>query len=1158
MHLTANVHRSCDGHNRANTPLCHCDLPTGGEATGEGEFKVSNCFKPPGEALKLLRVMKLTAIFLLAACLQLAAKTTGQTVTLNLKNAPVQKVFKEVSRQTGMSILYNEAILDGLPRVTIKVNDASIEEVLEKCLQEKTFEFSFEGNTIMVKKKPAAAAVVGVVTDNTVTLSVVEVSGTVLDPEGNPIIGASVVNKTTGKGTSTDDQGHFSLNVNVGDILVFTSIGFAKTEITISSTSSLTITLSKSVAPLEETIIKGYYSTTRKFNTGDVTRVSGADIQKQPVSDPILALQGRVPGLYIQQTSGIPGANSTVRIMGQNSILGGNDPFILVDGVPISSTSLTSTAMGGGPFGNPLNGPGQGMSPFNTLNPADIESIEVLKDADATAIYGSRGANGVILITTKKGKAGDTKVDVNVFSGVGKVSRKLDMLNTEQYLEMRHEALKNDAITTIPANNYDINGVWDSTRYTDWQKELIGKTAHFTSAQVNVSGGNSNTQFYIGGGYSTQGTVYPGDFSDNKASAHFGLTNTSANKRFRMQFTGSYLRDKNTVPNIDLTNQILLAPDAPALYKADGSLNWQMFNGTRTWLNPLRDIYVPLTALTNNLIGNLTLGYELFSGLQLKSSFGYTRQQMDQKSTRPATIVNSPPNNLSQFSSLNLTTQDYTTWIIEPQINYQKKIGKGQLDALIGSSFQENIFNSLATNASNFTNDALINNPLNAAVKGIFGKDNSLYHYEAIYGRVGFNWAEKYLVNLTARRDGSSRFGPGKQFGNFGAIGLGWIFSNESLIKNRLSFLSFGKIRTSYGTSGNDQIGEYQYLSTYSSSSLTYQGLSGLYPTGLANPYYGWEVVKKFQVGLDLGFIYDRILISGNYFRNRDNNQLVGYPLPSITGFTTIQYNLPALVQNSGFEITLNTVNMKSKNFTWTSNVNLTIPKNLLVDYPNLKGSSFANKFVVGKSLYIQKSYHWISVNDSTGIYQFESGDKPIYNPKSPDDLTATPEISQKYYGGFQNSFSYKGLQLDVLFQFVKQTAPNMSNLFFSPGQVNQNVTISYLDRWQEIGDITNIGKLSTKNAADPNGNLTSSDYVISDASFIRLKNVSLSYTLPLRWQHKAHLQNARIYLQGQNLFTITNYKGLDPETASKIGGNNGVLRLPTLRMLTAGVQITL
>jgi TonB-linked SusC/RagA family outer membrane protein len=1103
---------------------------------------------------KAVRIMKLTGILLLAGCLQLSARGLSQTVSLSVKDAQLLTVLKAIVKQTDFTYLVSGEQLQKAKLVTFTATNLPLMQVLDLCFKGQPLTYTIVGKVINVVPRNEKNG-----HDNSLHLSPpVDIKGRIVNESGEPVL-ATVAIKGTGRGTNTNENGEFTLaGVDENAILVITGVGIEPRELKATAVSNLNIIVKILVAPLEETVIKGYYSTTVKLNTGNVSRVSGKDIQMQPVSDPILALQGRVPGLYIQQTSGIPGANSTVRIMGQNSIAGGNDPYILVDGVPISSTTLSNPGIGGsGALGNPVNGPGQGISPFNALNPADIESIEILKDADATAIYGSRGANGVILITTKKGKAGDTKVDVNVFSGAGKVSRKLDLLNTEQYLEMRHEALKNDGITTIPANNYDINGVWDNTRYTDWQKELIGNTAHFTNAQINISGGNNNTQFYIGGGYSVQGTVYPGDFADKKASAHFGLTNASINKRFHLQFTGNYVNDNSKIPTTDFTTLILLAPDAPSLYNADGSLNWQMFNGTSTWLNPLLNVYIPSAAITKNLIGNLTMSYELLPGLQLKGSFGYTSQEMNQTRKRPATIVNAPPNNQSQFSSLNMATTSLQTWIIEPQVSYQKKMGKGQLDMLIGSSFQENVFNSLATNASNFTNDALINNPLNASTKGINGKDNWLYHYEALYGRIGYNWADKYLINLTGRRDGSSRFGPGKQFGNFGAVGVGWIFSNEKWIQKGLSFISYGKLRTSIGTTGNDQIGNYQYLSTYTSSSSTYQGLSGLYPTALANPYYGWEVVKKFQIGLDLGFIHDKVLISATYFKNRDNNQLVGYPLPSITGFTTIQYNLPAIVQNSGWEITLNTVNMKSKKFTWSSNINLTIPKNVLVSYPGIEASSFANKYVVGKSLYIQKSYRWLNVKDSTGIYQYESAGKSTYNPKSPGDLTATPEISQQYYGGFQNTFSYKGIQLDIFFQFVKQTALNISNKFFSPGQVGQNVTTFYLTRWQEIGDITNVGKFSTNNATDPNGILSSSDYVISDASFIRLKTLSLSYALPTNWQKKAHLKKTRIYVQGQNLLTITNYSGLDPETSSTVGANS-VMRLPTLKMLTAGVQITL
>jgi TonB-linked SusC/RagA family outer membrane protein len=1102
---------------------------------------------------KAVRIMKLTGLLLLVASLHLGANGLTQTITLTVKDAPLQMVFTAIEKQTDYRFFYNFDLLQNTNKVTLDAQSLPLKSVLDIIFKTQPVTWSIHGNVITISAKKNESANIPA----TVNSKLMDIKGRVINENGEPVL-ATVSVKGTGRGTNTNEHGEFQLTgVDENAILQITGVGIELRELKINGSGNLNIIVKISIAPLEETIIKGYYSTTRKLNTGDVSRVSGADIQKQPVSDPILSLQGRVPGLYIQQTSGIPGSNSTVRIMGQNSILSGNDPFIVVDGVPISSTSLTSIDMGGGALGNPANGPGQGLSPFNALNPADIESIEILKDADATAIYGSRGANGVILITTKKGKAGDTKVDVNIFSGVGKVSQKLDLLNTQQYLDMRHEALKNDGIITIPDNSYDLNGVWDSTRYTDWQKTLIGNTAHFTNAQLNVSGGNANTQFYLGGGYSYQSTVYPGDFTDKKASAHFGLTNASTNKRFHLQFTGSYAHVNNTIPSIDLTSQVMLAPNSPAVYNDNGSLNWQLFNGTATWENPLANVYIPAEAITNNLISNLNLGYEIMPGFQLKSSFGYTHQELNQTMKFPATLVNPPPINISANSSLNTGTTDLTTWIIEPQVNYQRKIGKGQLDVLVGASFQENELNSQTIYASNFTSDALIDNPLNASDNGISGKQNSLYHYEAVYGRVGYNWLDKYLINLTARRDGSSRFGPGKQFGNFGAIGVGWIFSNEKMIQNTLSFVSYGKVRASYGTTGNDQIGDYQYLSTYTSNALTYQDLTGLYPTALANPDYGWEVVKKFQVGLDVGIIKDRILFSGTYFKNRDNNQLVGYPLPGISGFTSVQYNLPAIVQNSGFELVLNTVNIKSPNFTWSSNLNLTIPKNELVEYPNLQGSSFANRYVVGKSLYIKKSYQWLNVKDSTGIYQYESQGKPTFTPKSPDDVTATPEITQQYYGGFGNTFSYKGLQLDVLFQFVKQTALNISNAFFSPGRFNQNLTTGYLNRWQQMGDVTDVGKFSTRNAADPNDNIGSSTYVVSDASFIRLKNLSLSYTLPADWQQKAHLKNARIYIQGQNLFTITDYKGLDPETSSTVGAN-GVLRLPTLRMLTAGVQLTL
>ncbi|MCW3117504.1 MAG: hypothetical protein JWM28_1586, partial [Chitinophagaceae bacterium] len=762
----------------------------------------------------------------------------------------------------------------------------------------------------------------------------------------------------------------------------------------------------------------------------------------------------------------------------------------------------------------------------------------------ATAIYGSRGANGVVLITTKKGKAGQTAVDVNIYSGVGQVTRTLPLLNTQQYLAMRHEAFKNDGATPDPSYDYDITGAWDTTRYTDWQKVLIGGTAHFTNAQMSLSGGTANTQFRIGGGYSKQTTVFPGDYADEKASTHVNINHSSTDQKFKILFSAQYVYDYNVLPRTDFTGLIILAPDAPALYNSDGSVNFQ--NGT--FSNPMVVALQKATATSNNLISNLNLSYQILPGLQLRSSFGYTHYEMNQSDQRPATAFYGPPIAARRENAFGNSAVN--TWIIEPQISYNRKLGSGKLDVLIGSTVQRNQTNATGFDATNFLNDASIPNVAAAASLTTVGNDYSEYRYNALYARLNYNLEDKYIINLTGRRDGSSRFGPGKQFGNFGAIGGAWVFSKEKFIENELSFLSFGKLRASYGTTGNDQITNYQYLSAYANQGgLPYQGVTGLTPNRIANPYFAWEVNKKLEAALELGFLKDRINIEASYYRNRTGNQLVGYPLPAIDGFNTIQFNLPAVVQNTGLELTLNTVNVISKNFRWNSSFNISMPRNKLVSYPNIANSAYAGTYEVGQSLFIKNLYHSLGVDPQTGIYQFRdvNNDGQFSNPA---DLQFEKQLAQNYFGGFQNTFSYKQWSVDIFFQFVKQTGLSYLGSFDAPGMFNVNQPDYVLSRWQKPGDNTNVALFSPNYAQDPNFLLGQSNAIISDASFIRLKNLSISYSFPDKWKRGLSLKNARIYLQAQNLFTITSYKGLDPETQG--------LLLPPLRMITTGIQLSL
>ncbi len=1108
---------------------------------------------------KCLLIMRLTLVLLVACVLHAGARGTAQTVTLSVSNTPLEKVCHEIERQTGYFFVYAKDLNQANYLVNVKVDHTSVEDALRQVFTGLPFSWQIIDkvvvvNTVMQTNAQASSPV------NDPGDRVVKVEGLVLNEQGQPISEATVTIKSTGRGTFTNAQGRFSFpSLAVGTVLVISHIGYADQIAAVKNSDFLSIRLPVAMSQLDATVVKGYYRTTNRLNTGNVSTVKGEDIAKQPVTDPLLALEGRVPGLFISQTSGVPGAYSTVRLRGQNSIysdtkpITANDPLYIVDGVPFSSETLTSQFVGGGIFesGGDGTAPRPGMSPFNYLNPADIESIDVLKDADATAIYGSRGANGVILITTKKGKIGQTRLDINALTGASKATRRLHLLNTQQYLQMRREAYRNDNAApdpSFPLFDYDVNGAWDTTRYTDWQKVFLEHPATFTNVQANISGGNTGTEFLIGAGYSKQGALFPGNYADQKASLHFSLTNSAAGNRLTTQFSAGYTYDNSNMPGSNPMGGIIMAPDAPALYDANGNINWQIKNGRSTFKNPVAYTVTKAQANTNFLTGNLGMNYELLPGLRLSYNMGYSRAEMRATNTSPATHF-APPLNKPQYSSVSFSTSDVTTWIIEPQANYSVFLGEGQLEVLAGTTFQQNIRQSRAEIARGFSSDALITNPSAAISQRLAGNDYSLYRYNAFFGKISYNWKGTYLINLTARRDGSSRFGPGKQFGNFGAIGTGWIFTKEKFVQEILPILSFGKFRASYGTTGNDQISDYQYLSAYTPIGSIYQGSIGLYPTIIPNPYYAWEKVTKLEGGLELGFLKDRILFTMSYYRNRTGNQLVGYPLPNITGFNVVQANLPAIIQNTGFEFTFNTVNVKRKDFTWNTSFNISVPRNKLVAYPGIENSPYVYAFAIGHSLMSKYVYHYTGVDPLSGLYTFAS--KSGNSPSFPEDLIISKPITQLYYGGIQNSITYKGFQLDFLVQFVKQNGNNYLAVFDMVGGFNQNVpTLALKDHWQKPGDIANSQRLTI--GYDAPGQalsfLKQSDGVISDASFLRLKNMELSYQFPALWQKKAHLQNARLFLQCQNLLTITNYPGMDPET--------GGLSQPPLKTVTAGFHV--
>ena len=1071
--------------------------------------------------------MKLLVTFLVAFSLQSSARSYSQGITLQLKNAPLEKVFKLIEEQTKFHFVYSQEAMKKAKPVSIEVSDERLENVLRLSFTDQPLAYSIQDNFVIIKVDENKKAVPAVAAD---------IRGRVINENNEPLAGVTVTASKSNRATSTNHRGEFYLrDIDENDVLVVTSVGYHEQEIPVNDQTYFAIQLKIAVGSLDETIVIGYGTTTKRLNTGSVSKITSNDISTQPVSNPLAALEGRVPGLLISQANGLPGSNYTVRIRGQNSIQNGNSPLYIIDGVPFLNDVDALTQRSG------INA----NSPFNTINPANIESIEVLKDADATAIYGSRGANGVILITTKKGKEGKTTLNINLYTGQSKITRAMSYLNTNQYLQMRHEALNNDGIMPDPSNAYDFL-VWDSTRYTDLKKLLIGGTAHTDDINLRLSGGNPTTKFSLGGNYHRETTVFPGDNADTRTAIDLSLTHTLPSNKFSTSVSVSYASDKSNLVSQDLTQYINLPPTIPALFDSIGKLNWDV--GGFAFDNPMSVLLQNYDVETDRLTANLVLNYTIMSHFHIKLNLGYNDINADEKTLYP---ISSQNPSYSPVGSSFFGISRFKNWIIEPQCSYNSPLGKkGEIQILIGTTWQHNLNKRSSTTAYGYTNDNLINSTIGA--QSIVSENgHSLYKYGSIFGRVKYDWNKKYLIDFTGRRDGSSRFGPGKQFANFGATGIGWIFTKENFIHQAFPFLSFGKIRSSYGITGNDLIGDYQFLNTYSETRYPYQSQPSLFPSRLYNPNYSWEQIRKLDIAIELGFWKDRLLITSDWFINKSDNQIISYSLPGQTGFNSVLQNFPGVVQNKGIELSITSENIKTKNFEWTTSFNITTTKNMLLKFPNLESSSYANRYIINKSLNSIIGAVYAGVDPQTGIYQFLTKDKTLTSSPDQADYIYLGTTDPKYYGGIQNAVNYRNWEIDFLLEFRKQTG--IDAIFSSYNIVGSaiNEPAAVLDHWQKPGDISKFEMFTQTftSAGSATFNLPNSSAVLTDASFCRLKNISLSYNLPSTLLEKIKMEKCRFFFEAHNLLTLTKYQGADPETQS-------LFALPQLRTIAAGLQV--
>ncbi|RAJ08749.1 TonB-linked SusC/RagA family outer membrane protein [Chitinophaga skermanii] len=1111
----------------------------------------------------IVMAMRMTFILLLVAFLQVSANGFAQTVTFSGKNIPLQQVFTAIKQQTGFAVFGNNELFQHAKTISIQADKMPLHNFLDKVFEAQPLTYHIDGKTIFIHSKtPIPSNKVVAEPAATTVEQGFEITGRIYNTRNEPLPYASVQVKGTKLGALTDTKGAFVLkNVKVGDVLVVSYIGCITKEATITEDKEYFFQLADTKNQLDQVIIQGYGTTTKRSSTGNIAKVTGEEIARQNVMNPLMALQGKVPGLVITPTTGYSSGTMRVELRGRKTISDAfvSDPLYIIDGVPITTLELSGANYQSGSAGvlqAGFGGVGGGQSPFFSLDPTEIESIEVLKDADATAIYGSRGASGVILITTKRAnlKSG-SGFTANIQTGMRTVTRYMKMMSTQDFLQMRKQAFANDGMTPNADNAPDLM-MWDSTRNVNWQKELYGNRGKSTQANVAFTGGNQIAQFRVSGQYSKEVDILSAKGANERAGVAMNVNHTSYNNKFRMNMGVNYsLTKTDSRPNPDAVNY---APNAPSIYNEVGALNFAAWPASINQTSfPFYTLEMMSEARTVFLKADMTADYNLMKGLNVKANIGYNSFNTDHFYGFPMRAQN-PLYNPTGMAMTGYT--NITNVVIEPQITYRRYFGKSNLQVLFGASYQSNVTKGINTIGMGFSSDDFIESVNMAQMQmatPVFGQ----YKYAAMFGRISYDYDNKYFLNLNGRRDGSSRFGKDNQFGNFGSVGLAWIATEEPWVKSFLpKAISMIKLRSSYGLTGSDNVGDYKYLSQWTSTVGSYQ----LYPydtkTPLVNllavnPNYRWQVNKKFEAALSLGFLQDKLSADFIYYNERCNNQLTSFPTGIYTGFNSVVANWPANIENKGFDVLVNATLMDRDQFRWSAYFNINFNTNKLLAYPGFENSPYYAKLKIGKSLNELYLLKYTGVDPKTGEYSFQLKDKNLLTidqsipaGTGADDRISSIDLSPKYSGGFGSSVTWKNWDMHVAFNYRRQYQVNAYFPMNTAGAGNNLPAEMVGNVWEKEGDIKKYAKYHATEQP-MYANFRVSDGYYFDTKFVRLNNVAIGYKMPGSLMKQTKLKSCRLFVQLQNMFVLTNYNGIDPEITS-------MTALPPAKSFTAGINL--
>lgn len=1112
------------------------------------------CYRP---LTKLLLVMKLTIVLLTAMLTCAYATGLSQSVTFSGKDVPLKQVFAAIENQTGYVVFSNRNTLDDAKKISISATNMPLAEFLSAVLKEQPIEFSFEGKTIVLSPKKIVSLPIQLFEPPGRTIS-----GFIVDDKTKaPLRGVTILVSGTNKATQTDEKGGFTLKGIDGPVtLTLTSIGYEKKVVKVPATAtSIVESMKVATSELDQAVVQAYGITSKRLATGNITRVSGEEIRRQPVMNPVTALQGKVPGLQVTNMTGLASSPVKLQIRGRNSINTNaiTEPLYVIDGIPqtVLESGIATYNSEGVSAGFAQGGISytEGQSPFFNINPKDIESIEVLKDADATAIYGSRAANGVILITTKKAQPGRTALEATVTQGFVTLPRVPEMLSLRDYLDMRYEAFRNDGITPTPDNAPDLL-VWDTTRSTNWLKELLS-TGKSTDLSFSLSGGDQKTSFRLGAGYTDQVDLNTRTGGNKRGTVHLNIRHTSSNQKFTMSLTAGYTASKVDAIS-DASGGYATPPNAPPIFDEAGKLNYRGYNNNSSNNFFTFDYILKNNNLKTNLLNsNLSLNYTLLKGLVLTGSLSFQTMNNTNDLFIPMASQNPVGN---PMASTTLGTTKNNNFAFEPQLNYSRSISRGKLTVLLGGTMQKTNTSTTNTMGIGFSSDDLMKS---ISLAQLMQTSNTYFDfkYAGIFTRINYNWSNKYILNLQARRDGSSRFAPDRRFGNFGSVGASWIASEETWLKKALpSWFSLIKLRGSYGVTGSDNVGNYEYLARYAiqqtGSNLrmfTYNDVQPYVNVVPVNQDYRWEEVKSLEGGINLAFLDDRLSVDLSYSDKRSGNQITNLPTPVYTGFTSVKANWTATVRNLSYEADVRMEVIRKKDFRMSVNANISRNENTLISYPGIERSPFATRYKVGKSLSTIYVLRVTGVNPLSGEYTFEDYNKDgkittnnsVFPGTGDDDRYLAFDMNPEFFGGFGADLRWKDLGLNMSFSYSKQigypaytglSAGRMNNLVLPPGM--------FEGRWRQPGDIATFPKFST--IGDNRG------LEPVNTSWVRLNAVQLSYQMPVSLVKKAGVQACNVSVNVSNLFTITSH-GLDPSI------RNGSFN-PIPRIIVARLSLTL